>query len=50
MENGEIKISLRIAFFVFFYSRPIYEFVRMVQDPAMLDFYKSRKKRDYGEA
>lgn len=50
MENGEINISLRIAFFVFFYSRPIYEFVRMVQDPTMLDFYKSRKKRDDGEA
>lgn len=50
MENGEINISLRIAFFVFFYSRPIYEFVRIVQDPTMLDFYKSRKKRDDGEA
>ncbi len=40
----------KIMFLIFFFSRHIYEMARMMIDPTMLDFYKSRKKRDDGEA
>ena len=33
-------------FTVFFYSRPVYELARAIQDPTMIDFYKSRKKEN----
>ncbi len=33
-------------FTVFFYSRPVYELARAIQDPTMFDFYKSRKKEN----
>lgn len=50
LKNKNIGLLIRISFMCFFYSRPFYEFVRMVQDPTMLDFYKSRKKRNNGES
>ncbi len=39
----DIDIKNRFMFAVFFYSRRIYELARMLQDPTMKDFYKSRK-------
>ncbi len=41
----DIDIKNRIMFTVFYYSRSIYELARMIQDPTMKDFYKSRKSR-----
>ncbi len=43
-KNSDINIVIRIAFVIFFKSRHLYEFVRMIQDPTMKDFYKNRKK------
>lgn len=34
----------KLIFTVFYYSRPIYELARMIQDPTMKDFYKNRKR------
>lgn len=42
--DKDINIFIRAAFVLFFYSRPIYELVRAIQDPSMFDFYKNRKK------
>ncbi len=39
----DIDIKIRLMFIVFYYSRPVYELARMLQDPTMKDFYKSRK-------
>ena len=44
IKNSDINIVIRIAFVIFFKSRHLYEFVRMIQDPTMKDFYKNRKK------
>ena len=42
--NG-IKLKDKILFTVFYYSRHVYEFARMIQDPTMKDFYKNRKTK-----
>lgn len=39
----DIDVKIRLLFTVFFYSRPLYELARMIQDPTMKDYYKSRK-------
>lgn len=41
---ADIDLKIRLLFTVFFYSRPLYELARMLQDPTMRDFYKSRKR------
>lgn len=45
-KNGDISPIIKLSFTVFFYSRFIYELVRAIQDPTMLDFYKNRRKVD----
>ncbi len=45
MKNRDISPVIRLSFAVFFHSRHIYELVRAIQDPTMLDFYKNRRKR-----
>ncbi len=40
----DIDVKIRLLFTVFFYSRQLYELARMIQDPTMKDFYKSRKQ------
>lgn len=42
--NTDIDIKIRLLFSIFFKSRRLYELARMIQDPTMKDFYKSRKK------
>lgn len=44
--NNDISPIIKISFTVFFYSRHIYELARAIQDPTMIDFYKSRKKEN----
>ena len=44
--NKDISPIIKISFTVFFYSRHIYELARAIQDPTMIDFYKSRKKEN----
>lgn len=44
--NKDISLIIKISFTVFFYSRPVYELARAIQDPTMFDFYKSRKKEN----
>ncbi len=44
IKNSDINIIIRIMFVLFFKSRHLYEFARMIQDPTMKDFYKNRKK------
>lgn len=44
--NKDVSLIIKIMFTVFFYSRPVYEFARAIQDPTMFDFYKSRKKEN----
>lgn len=44
MKNKDISPVIRLSFAVFFCSRHIYELVRAIQDPTMLDFYKNRRK------
>ncbi len=45
--NKDISPLIKVMFTAFFYSRPIYELARAIQDPTMFDFYKNRRK---GEA
>ena len=40
---SDIDVKIRLLFTAFFYSRHLYELARMIQDPTMKDFYKSRK-------
>lgn len=44
--NKDVSLIIKIMFTVFFYSRPVYELARAIQDPTMFDFYKSRKKEN----
>lgn len=44
INNSDISIIIRFMFVLFFKSRHLYEFARMIQDPTMKDFYKNRKK------
>ena len=44
LKNKDVKLLIKIMFVVFFYSRPIYELARGIQDPTMFDFYRSRRK------
>ena len=44
--NKDVSLIIKIMFTVFFYSRPVYELARAIQDPTMIDFYKSRKKEN----
>lgn len=44
--NKDVSLIIKIMFTVFFYSRHIYELARAIQDPTMIDFYKSRKKEN----
>lgn len=43
INNSDISIIIRFMFVLFFKSRHLYEFARMIQDPTMKDFYKNRK-------
>lgn len=45
IKNKEIKFIIRISFTAFYYCRPLYEFVRVMQDPTMKDFYKRRRSK-----
>ena len=45
-KNKDVSLIIKIMFTVFFYSRPVYELARAIQDPTMFDFYKSRKKEN----
>ena len=44
LDNVEIKTKIIVS--VFFYSHFFYEFIRLVLDPTMLDFYKNRRKHN----
>lgn len=43
LKDEGISTKIKLMFLVFLYSRHIYEFARMIKDPTMKDFYKSRK-------
>ena len=43
--SDNIDKKTKIQFWVFFYSRHLYELARLIQDPTMLDFYKNRRKQ-----
>ena len=44
--NKDISPIIKISFKVFLFSRHIYELARAIQNPTMIDFYKSRKKEN----
>lgn len=44
VKNKNILLTVRLFFVIFFYSRPIYELARAIQDPTMFNFYKNRRK------
>ncbi len=41
-----IGLSSKAQFIIFFFSRHIYEFARLLADPTMKDFYRNRRKHN----
>lgn len=50
LKDKGTSLKTKVMFSAFFFSRRLYELARMMVDPTMLDFYKSRKKRNNGES